>query len=230
LIRAVIFDIGGPIDLETQFEAAIDDDIKSGLRGEGFAINDASFREAEKWAVEHYAPSLYRAVIWRLTLGDESKAIRIYNSIETAAAKRDLFELRPGIPSVLETLSEYGLRLGLAANQPRRAIDHLETAGIGHYFKNQGISGVYGVRKPDVRLFLRACEDLQVEPSDCVMVGDRVDNDIVPANLLGMRTTLFRTGRHREQQPRSWDERPDAEVSHVDELLPAILALVERQQ
>ena len=28
------------------------------------------------------------------------------------------------------------------------------------------------------------------------MVGDRIDNDIAPAITLGMRTVLFRTGRH----------------------------------
>ena len=47
------------------------------------------------------------------------------------------------------------------------------------------------------------------------MVGDRIDNDIAPAKLLGMRTVLFRTGRHIEQQARSHQEVPDAEVLDV---------------
>ena len=47
------------------------------------------------------------------------------------------------------------------------------------------------------------------------MVGDRIDNDVAPARTLGMRTVLFRTGRHAAQQPRSADEVPDAEVRNV---------------
>jgi putative hydrolase of the HAD superfamily len=135
--------------------------------------------------------------------------------------------LREGIRDILETLRTRGLKLGLAANQPARVLVDLDRHGIGHYFESQAISAIYGFRKPDVRLFLRACDDLEVLPHECVMVGDRVDNDIVPARSLGMRTVLLRTGRHIAQQPRSWDERPDVEVHSTAELLPAILSLVD---
>jgi putative hydrolase of the HAD superfamily len=59
------------------------------------------------------------------------------------------------------------------------------------------------------------------------MVGDRIDNDIFPARVLGMRTVLFRTGRHIRQQPRSPAEVPDAVVEDVEELRNAILRLVD---
>jgi HAD superfamily hydrolase (TIGR01549 family) len=227
VIRAVIFDVGGPLDLEFEFEAAIDVDIRAGLEREGFVVDDASWNAANRRAVETCAPSLYRSVIWQLTHGDIEPSLRIYDWMQERAAQRDLFELRPGITAVLEALSSRGLLLGLAANQHASALQNLDKHGIGGYFKNPGVSGVYGFRKPDVRLFLKACDDLGVLPADCIMVGDRIDNDIVPAKLLGMRTVLFRTGRHREQQPRSWDERPDAEVSEVNGLLVAIETLLE---
>jgi len=86
----------------------------------------------------------------------------------------------------------------------------------------------HGYRPPDVRLFLRACEDLGVEPGECIMVGDRVDNDIAPARLLGMRTVLLRAGRHIAQQPRSLDEVPDFEVRTVEEMRTAIGRLLDR--
>ena len=59
------------------------------------------------------------------------------------------------------------------------------------------------------------------------MVGDRIDNDVVPAKRLGMRTVLFRTGRHRAQQPRSWEEKPDVEVYDVAGLECAIVRLLD---
>lgn len=173
------------------------------------------------------SPSIYRAIIWRLTHGDEAKSLRIYDYVQANAAKRDLFELRDGIVDVLDALKRRGLKLGLAANQPVETLERMERAGIRRYFENPGVSGKYGFRKPDVRLFLQACADLRVQPSDCIMVGDRIDCDVVPAKLLGMRTVLLRTGRHLHQQPRSWDEIPDAEVDDAPGILKAVLSLLD---
>jgi FMN phosphatase YigB (HAD superfamily) len=78
-----------------------------------------------------------------------------------------------------------------------------------------------------VRLFLRACEDLGVEPEQCIMVGDRIDNDVYPAKLLGMKTVLFRTGRHIDQQPRAPSDVPDAEVRSAEELRSALKAMLD---
>jgi putative hydrolase of the HAD superfamily len=227
MIRAVIFDVGGPLDMETAFEAAIDADIRAALARAGFVIDDAAYAAAERGAVETFAPSLYRAVIWRLTGGDAEKSQRVHDSMEAGSAKRKMFELREGIADVLDGLKGRGLKLGLAANQPARVLRMLEEHAVGRYFESHGISGIVGYRKPDLRLFLHVCADLGVEPHECVMVGDRIDNDIVPAKTLGMRTVLLRTGRHIAQQPRSWDERPDVEAHSTAEMLPAIISLVD---
>ncbi|HET7737663.1 MAG TPA: HAD hydrolase-like protein, partial [Tepidiformaceae bacterium] len=56
----------------------------------------------------------------------------------------------------------------------------------------------------------------------CLMVGDRIDNDVAPARALGMRAIRFRTGRHARQEPRSWEEAPDEDVASVGELRDAI--------
>jgi len=71
-------------------------------------------------------------------------------------------------------------------------------------------------------VFIHACEALSVEPASCVMVGDRIDNDIAPARMLGMATTRFVTGRHAAQRPRSWLEVPDYDVGSVAELARAL--------
>jgi hypothetical protein len=48
VIRAVIFDIGGPLDLEEAFEAAIDDDIRAALTREGFQFGEAAWQDANR--------------------------------------------------------------------------------------------------------------------------------------------------------------------------------------
>jgi putative hydrolase of the HAD superfamily len=226
MIRAVIFDIGGPIDLETQFEAAIDADIRAGLEREGITVSDEAYAAAEQRAVEVCAPSIYRSILWQFTRPDGALCRRVDDWLEERAAKRSFFELRPGISDVLESIHSQELKIGLAANQPLSVLQHLDEHGIGRYFENEGISGRHGFRKPDVRVFLQARTDLGVQAGECIMVGDRMDNDIVPAKLLGMRTVRVRTGRHRAQEPRSWDEIPDVEVEDAAGIGKAIELLL----
>lgn len=227
MMRAVLFDVGGPLNLEIEHERLIDADIITALAGAGIAATAEQYADAVAWAVEHFAPDAHTAIIWRLTGGDAAVSHGVYAAFRARAGERMPFELRAGIGDVLAWLRGRGLKLGLAANQPHTTLGVLDEAGIGQYFDHREVSGSHGFRKPDVRLFLRACEDLEVAPEECIMVGDRIDNDVAPARLLGMRTVLFRTGRHIAQQPRCADEAPDAEVHDVAELRRAIESLLE---
>ena len=227
-IRAILFDVGGPIDTEVISEQANDRAIRAALDSEGIAVTDETYAAANAYAVDAFAPDAYASIIWRLANDNAELARRAYARFhaEDRLTLRGGIELRPGITELIEALHARGLLLGLAANQPQRVIAALDRHGIGRFFAYREVSGHHGYRKPDVRLFLRACQDLEVEPAECVMVGDRIDNDIAPANVLGMRTILFRTGRHSGQQPRSVNELPDVEVSTVEELSEALFAAI----
>jgi putative hydrolase of the HAD superfamily len=225
-IRAVLFDVGGPINTETQHERLIDADIVAVLAAEGVAVTPDAYADAVDWAVEHFAPDAHTAIITRLARGDLALAERAYAAMRRRAGERYPFELRDGIADVIAWLHGRGLLLGLAANQPANTLAVLDALGIGRYFSHRQVSGTHGYRKPDVRLFLACCDDLGVDPEQCIMVGDRIDNDVAPARLLGMTAILFRTGRHAAQQPRSWDEAPHAEVRGVPELRAALERLL----
>lgn len=59
-------------------------------------------------------------------------------------------------------------------------------------------------------------------PGECLMIGDRVDVDIVPARRLGMSTIWLRVGRWRDVDVRDWTEMPDVEAHDADTLAVAI--------
>ncbi len=226
--QAVLWDVGGPINTEVEHERLIDGDILAALAEEGVNIDSETYAIAARYAVDSYAPDAYKALIWRLCEEDQELARRVHKRMHDLAAGRRAFELRDGISDVLADLHQRGIKLGLVANQPESTIQELNDHGVGKFFQHQAFSGTLGFRKPDVRLFLAACDAFKVQPDECVMVGDRVDNDIAPAATLGMYTVLLRTGRHHEQRPRSWDEIPDATVSNVEELHRALLVLLNR--
>jgi putative hydrolase of the HAD superfamily len=182
--------------------------------------------EASEAAVAAFAPDAYLHMIGTLCGGDPRTIERVRQRVRAMTGNLDVFQLRPDIDGLLRRLRQRGLRLGIVANQPQAALERLARAGIGELFGHQGLSGLTGFGKPDPRAFRTAAEVLGVDPAGCVMVGDRIDNDIAPAKALGMAAILLRSGRHRRQRPRSPAEEPDAVVTDVLELEVAIASLL----
>jgi HAD superfamily hydrolase (TIGR01662 family) len=230
-MRGILFDVGGPIDTEVISERLVDRDIRAALEAEGVRVTGAAYAGAAAGAVQSFAPNAYTAIIWSLAK-DRETAIRAHDRFQRGSeqrlAERGGIELRPGIDALLRELHGRGIVLGLAANQPRAMLGELDRLGLGQFFGHREMTGHHGLRKPDPRLFLRACDALGLEPHECVMIGDRVDNDIAPAKRLGMAAVLLRSGRHAAQRPRWWGETPDAEVKDVAGLRVALEALTRR--
>ncbi|MBC8453356.1 MAG: HAD family hydrolase [Chloroflexi bacterium] len=229
-IKAVLFDIGGPLDTETIMDREIDEQIKLSFRNNGVAITDAEYGAANQWAIDSFAPKTYHSIMWKIA-GDDMRLIEKVETelMETVPQRNELrgdFELRAGIPELLAELSNEGLLGGLAANQPTESLENMDRHGILKYFTYREVSGSIKLRKPDPRLLLHACAGLGVEVYEAIMVGDRIDNDIVPARMLGMAAIRFVSGRHAGQQPRSWNEVPHADVHTVEELRAAIKQFV----
>ncbi|HTB39548.1 MAG TPA: HAD family hydrolase, partial [Reyranella sp.] len=186
----------------------------------------AMIEEASEAAVAAFASDAYAHMIETLCGGDPQATDRVRQRLRAMVGNLDVFQLRPEIDGLLRRLRGRGLKLGIVANHPAAARERLARAGIGDLFDYEGLSSVTGFGKPDPRAFTAATEALGVSPSDCIMVGDRIDNDIAPAKALGMAAIQFRGGRHRRQRPRSAAEEPDAVVTDVLELGEAIMSLL----
>jgi HAD superfamily hydrolase (TIGR01549 family) len=224
-VKAVLFDVGGPIDMEFAHEIALEGAIAAACGMEGIPVDQAMIDAASEKAVESFAADAYAHMIGTLC-GDPGTVERVRHRVRAMVGNLDVFQLRPGIDDLLRRLRKLDLRLGIVANQPDRMRERLERAGIAELFDHHGLSETTGLRKPDPRAFTAAAEALGVMPAECIMVGDRIDNDIAPAKALGMATIRFRTGRHRRQTPRTLGEAPDVEASDVAELEAAITKLL----
>tara|TARA_R110002124_G_scaffold109676_14_gene262951 strand:- start:14059 stop:14754 length:696 start_codon:yes stop_codon:yes gene_type:complete len=218
---AVLFDVGGPLDTEVRLVQTMEVSIIDALQRRRIEADATRYARAVDYAVATYATEDFPAIVWHMTGGDAQASAEIWSEVSgnlQSERRAALFTPRKGMRELLESLQVRGVKLGLAANQPPSTLEALDTARLGQFFAWRGVSGTLGYRKPDHRLFLAACEGLGVTPDACVMVGDRIDIDIIPASQLGMTTVLFKSGHHSVQRPRSWLEMPDYEVSSVDEL------------
>ena len=109
-------------------------------------------------------------------------------------------------------------KLGIIANQSLGTQERIDNWGIGKYFDVVASSAEAGCAKPDPRIFNLALEKAGCDPSDAVMVGDRLDNDIIPAKKLGMKTVWVRQGFAIYQSIDDESARPDHIVDSIEEL------------
>ncbi len=133
----------------------------------------------------------------------------------------ELERLYPGTPELLEKLSEK-YSLGVIANQNAGLRERLDSRGIGRRLKVIVGSGDAGMAKPDTGIFKKALCLAGCEPSAAVMIGDRLDNDIAPAQALGMRTVWVRQGHGALGNAALLKSPPDATVDGILEIEFAI--------
>ncbi len=100
--------------------------------------------------------------------------------------------LYPDARSCLAMLRDQGLRVGLAGNQTARAEAILR--GLDFSIDVIGTSDGWGVEKPSPEFFERVVAEAGCAAEAVLYVGDRLDNDIKPAQVAGMQTALIRRG------------------------------------
>lgn len=123
----------------------------------------------------------------------------------------------PSAAQCLEILSgKY--KIGVIANQSLGTKQRLESYGLLKYIDLVVASAEEGAAKPDKRIFEIALERSGCKACDSVMIGDRIDNDIVPANLLGMRTVWIKQSIWRYWKQTNKAEEPDYTVGSLSEL------------
>jgi HAD superfamily hydrolase (TIGR01662 family) len=103
-----------------------------------------------------------------------------------------LADLYPDALPTLDALRDLGYRLAILANQPRQRT--AELAALAVRVDVMAMSDELGVHKPSPDFYSRALELMDAKPRDVVYVGDRIDNDVIPATTAGMRAVWLRRG------------------------------------
>ncbi|TMR96759.1 HAD family hydrolase [Nonomuraea basaltis] len=135
----------------------------------------------------------------------------------------DADDLYPDVREALAALRAAGFQVIIAGNQPKRAYDALVAMDLPA--DSVHTSEGWGLSKPQPEFFTKVAAVAGREPAEILYVGDRLDNDVLPAGRAGMRTALLRRG--------PWGylhaERPEAAAADVivDDL-HAVLSAAQR--
>ena len=128
-----------------------------------------------------------------------------------------LAEVERDLKETLASLLAMGLKLGIVSNTfvNRASLErHLEQLGLRDFFSLRLYSYELGLRKPDLRIFRAAAEQIEEAPENILFVGDRIDKDIQPALACGMKAALkdAYTNAGKKAPDRAWKINRIAEL------------------
>lgn len=203
-IEWVFIDLGETIFDEEAALAHRYIELRGALARNGISVSLSEIESAFVQASTERVSKQFLRVLQILGANDDLRLL----ILEQVPWRSDLEKVVTGTPEFLESLrSRY--RLGVIANQSPGAEKRLMERGLREYFEFVLGSGDIGVAKPDERIFRLALEVSSCIPERAVMIGDRLDNDIRPAKLLGMKTIRILKGLCASQTPSDESDVPD---------------------
>jgi FMN phosphatase YigB (HAD superfamily) len=217
LIKNIFLDAGGVILNEDKFEqysAEIITKIIKNYNTEYFIKN--YWNDIEE-AVYRFVPNVYDYILFKniSAISDFKEAKAQYK--EDFENKDKKFELMDGIEEFLIEFSK-DYKIGILGQYGKDFKFFLEDNKILQYFKFTETQNDYSITKPDPRYFEAILFKDKCDAKESIMVGDRIDKDIIPAKMVGMKTIRIRAGVHKMQEPRIPSEIPDITVKNLREL------------
>jgi HAD superfamily hydrolase (TIGR01549 family) len=205
-IRAVFFDVGETLINETRMLHGWADHMGVG-RDEFIAVLDDVIARREQ----------IRSVFKRLKPDYDVAAAAAERRQAGTAFRIEAQDLYHDARQCLSHLREKGFYIGIAGNQPASAKATLLSFGLEADLITT--SAELGVDKPAPEFFRKILELSGMTAAETLYVGDRVDNDVVPAHAFGMRTALLERGPWGRSQA-SWPEadRADLRVKALSEI------------
>jgi len=205
----------------TMAELGLRDDIDA-LFAHYQAINLALWRSFEQGAV---SKDFLKVERFRKTFAEHRL------ELDPAAASRLYLEslsntvvLIDGALRLCETLAGLG-EVGIITN----GIHHIQnrriaSSGLGRHISFVATSEACGHAKPDSRFFeYTAAMAKSFVKHETIIVGDRLDADILGANRFGMESCWFNPGRLANDSA----ALPTCEVASLDAVVPALRALAQ---
>ena len=185
-IELILFDLGGTIYDDETFTRAL-------LRA-ARELNP-SLEEHEFWAVYdeqrgQSSGSLRTAIAKRFVPGgDRATLVALAHKYWEYPASTLYPDVKPALSSLAQRF-----KLGLVANAGAAAKKALRRDGLDRFFSVIILSEEAGIEKPDEAIFRLTLEQAGVPADRAIHVGNRLDNDIRPAQRIGMKTIWLLRG------------------------------------
>lgn len=220
----VFFDLGQTLVDEWEFVDYFDAKFHEILHGYGARMDMRNYKSVRDSVIRdrrigHGSVPELVAEVCKLVLPpgyDKTVASRI--SLEVAEGRSSLFKFSKDAESMLTALDSMRVQMGVIANQSRDIMELLENSGLKKFFKVIAISSIVGLAKPDPGIFQHALNQAGRTAEESIMIGDRLDTDICPANKIGMTTIRYTNSLFALQEPQVECECAEYTVASLREI------------
>ena len=218
MIKAIIFDIDNTlIDFMSMKRAASAAAANAMIEA---GLHDAPTDLPEKLFTFYLEHGIESDDAFEEYLKQEYKAVdyRILASAVNAYLKEKYLHLKPypGVVKTLRELKRQGYKLGVVSDGVRlKAWMRLNEAGLDGYFDAVVTYDDTGKRKPAKEPFLLICDQLNIKPEECLMLGDWPERDVQGGRLAGMKTCLAKYGQMHET-------KADCQIESFSKLLTIV--------
>ncbi|WIE65687.1 HAD family hydrolase [Curtobacterium sp. MCLR17_036] len=204
----------------------------SGIRGVVFDVGETLVDETATWTrhalVAGVTPFTLMAALGALIARNEDhRGVWSLLGVDDPTVGRSAgtimpTELYPDALPCLQALRDAGWIVGIAGNQPTGVEERLRDVGLAADFTAS--SAAWGVAKPDRRFFERVVDASGLDARALLYVGDRLDNDVLPARSVGMRTAFLRRGPWGHlHADRAETALADLRVDSLTDLVPLLV-------
>jgi HAD superfamily hydrolase (TIGR01662 family) len=171
------------------------------LRAVVFDVGETLVDEERWWRRVADRAGLQPHVVWAalgvtIARGEDHTALWRHLGIDTPPAWYDvpyaLEDLYPDALDCLRETRELGLRVGIVGNQTEPLEAWARDSSLPADVVSSSAS--LGVRKPDPAFFEKIVALIECSAAEVAYVGDRVDNDVLPAAAAGLVAVHVRRG------------------------------------
>jgi putative hydrolase of the HAD superfamily len=246
-IRAVVFDVNGTL-VRIQTDEGMDEIFRGAahfLTYQGIDLCRQQVRELyfrimseQQHASTQQHPEFDAVGIWHRIIDEHQTGFTrdlpaakldqmpLFLAEMSRGISRRKLGLYPHVREVLDALRErYPLALVTDA-QSAHARGELHRVGLLGYFDPIIVSGDYGYRKPDRRLFEHALDGIKVAAGNALYVGNDMHRDIFGAREAGLKTVMFDSDQGKKAYQ---DCVPDYTITDLYELLEILGTQTEHE-
>jgi len=223
----IFFDLGQTLVDEWRFIEYLDNKLLEVLNGFGARIDLRNYRAVRDNVIRNRmigngsTRELIIEICRLVTQRGYERIIADKLEYDIKYGRRKLFRFYYDAEQTLSILSQK-YKLGIIANQSRDVLQLLDKFNFRDFFNVVIISSEVNMNKPDPRIFQLAMDRVAKSSKRYVMIGDRLDTDISPANKLGMKTIRYTNSLFRLQEPIDASEMATHVVNRLSEI-PGIL-------
>jgi putative hydrolase of the HAD superfamily len=135
------------------------------------------------------------------------------------AASRFRLQLYPGVDETLRQLHPKYRLAAVTDAQSAYGVPEMNAVGLSGYFDPIIVSGDFGYRKPDRRLFQAALDAMEMQASEVLFVGNDMYHDVYGAQEAGMKAVFFKSNQGTQEKE---CVNPDYVIFKFPELLNAV--------